>query len=83
MGFCKCSLDKKSDEPALKLAKQIGIDLNLIGDNGGFYLIDFSKKSNYQSLSRNHKLNLDNQIDTLMKIDSNFYIQIIQDYLKQ
>ena len=66
--FCKCSLDKKSDEPALKLAKQIGIDLNLIGDNGGFYLIDFSKNySNYQSLSRNHKLNLDNQIDTLMK----------------
>ena len=66
--FCKCSLDKKSDEPAIKLAKQIGIDLNLIGDNGGFYLIDFSKNySNYQSLSRNHKLNLDNQIDTLMK----------------
>ena len=66
--FCKCSIDKKSDEKALKLAKKIGIDSNLISVNGGFYLIDFTKNySNYQSLSKNHKKNLDNQIDTLMK----------------
>jgi superfamily II DNA or RNA helicase len=56
--FSKCESEKEK-----ALAKELGIPDSAIEENNGVFFVDFTKtKSNYNSLSSEHRTKLDNQI---------------------
>ena len=61
--FSKCETEEEK-----KLASELGISQTIIDTNGGVFFVDFSKtKSNYNSLSFEHRKKLDNQIEQIIE----------------
>lgn len=61
--FSKCKTDAE-----IKLAKELNIPMDIILDNNGMFLVDFTKNtSNYQRMSETNKQKLTNQIMATIK----------------
>lgn len=62
--FKSCSLTK--DKPTYLFARKLGITISSININKGAYFIDFTKKPNYDTLSKADKENINIQIDKMI-----------------
>ena len=61
--FSKCQTEEEKE-----LVKQLGIPQLAISENGGAFFADFTKtKSNYNTLSSEHRKKLDNQIEHIVE----------------
>ena len=56
----------KDDELIDNLSKVLSISVEYINNQGGAWMVNMSNPSNYESLSQNDKLNINNQIDQMI-----------------
>ena len=55
------------DSPFTQLSKVIGVPKKTLRENGGLWVVNFSKKANYESLKEAERESLHRQIDALIK----------------
>ena len=61
--FSKCETEEEKE-----LSKKLGIPQSAITENGGAFFVDFTKtKSNYNTLSSEHRTKLDKQIEHIIE----------------
>ena len=77
--FTKCETESEK-----QLAKDLHIPEKVIAENGGMFLIDFTRKTpNYQDLSKHNLEKLNHQLEETSDIDINFYTQMILDFKRK